>query len=81
MLFADELLDLGIQNLLKRFGVIDGSLRSLVCARLGGEDGGRDDNRSPSSSSSIGLEDGGTWEGYILNDSNVSPCSSKRLQA
>lgn len=75
MLFADELLDLGVQNLLKRFGVIDGSLRSLVCARLGGEDGGRDDSCSPSSSSSVGMEDGGTWEEYILSDSNVSLCN------
>lgn len=73
MLLADELLDLGVQNLLKRFGVIDGSLRSLVCARLGGEDGGRDDSRSPSSSSSVGIEDGGACEEYMLSDSNVSP--------
>ena len=72
VLFVDDLLDLGIQNLLKRFGVIDGSLRSLVCSSLGGEYGGRDNNRSPSSSSSVGIDDGGTCDEDMLSDSNAS---------
>lgn len=65
-LFAEEPFDLGVKNLVKRLGVIDGAFFSLKCRDLGGEDGGREDNCWPSSSSPVGMGDGRACDEYIL---------------
>lgn len=69
-LFAKEPLGLGVKNLVKRLGVIDGAFFCFECADLGVEDGGNDDSCWPTSSSSVGTEDGRACGEYIMGGIN-----------